>query len=265
MPGRLRIYRTRGVVLKSIDLGEADKILTIYASGIGKLRAVAKGVRRPSSRLGGHVDEFAYSEMLLARGRDLDVVTQSQTLDPFRSMREELWRASYGYYVSELVDCFTEERIENEPLFDLLVGTLRLLGEASDLWTVARFLELHLLELVGYRPELVRCLGCRSEIRPETNFFSSFQGGVLCPSCGRGEAAAAPISLNGLKVLRYLQRIDSPPPGGLRLDSTARREAEATMRSYVEYLLERAVKSTAFLDRLRLEEATTAKGIENRE
>lgn len=258
MAERPRVYRTKGVVLKRIDLGEADKILTIYTSSVGKLRAVAKGVRRPGSRLGGHVDEFAYADMLLARGRDLDVVTQSQTLDPFRRMREELWRTSHGYYVSELVDSFTEDRIENQPLFDLLVATFHLLAERNDLSTVIRFFELHLLELVGYRPELVHCLGCRSEIRPEANYFSSLRGGVLCPTCGSREVTASPISLNCLKVLRYLQRLDAPPLGGVRLDAAARRETEATMRSYIEHLLERAVKSTAFLDRLRLEDSDLA-------
>lgn len=256
MAERPRVYRTKGVVLKRIDLGEADKILTVYTSGSGKLRAVAKGVRRPSSRLSGHVDEFAYSDMLLAKGRELDIVTQSQTLEPFRRMREELWRTSYGYYVTELVDSFTEERIENRELFDLLVSTLRMLAERDDLITVVRFFELHLLDLVGYRPELTRCLGCRVEIRPEANYFDADRGGVLCPSCGRADVAAMPVSLNALKVLRHLQRLDAPPLRGLRLDAATRREVEGVMRSYIEHLLERTVKSTAFLDRLRLEESS---------
>ncbi len=256
MAERPRVYRTKGVVLKRIDLGEADKILILYTSSAGKLRAVAKGVRRPGSRLGGHVDDLAYADMLLARGRDLDVVTQSQTLETFRRMREELKRTSLAYYVSELVDSFTEERIENRPLFDLLVATLGLLAEQDDLSTVVRFFELHLLELVGYRPELSRCLSCRGEIRPETNYFDALRGGVLCPACGHHDVAAAALSLNGLKVLRHLQRLESSPEGGLRLDGSTRREVESAMRSYIEQLLERSLKSTAFLDRLRLEESS---------
>ena len=255
MAERPRVYRTRGVVLKRIDLGEADKILTIYTPDHGKLRAVAKGVRRPGSRLSGHVDEFAYADMLLARGRDLDVVTQSQTLDPFRRMREELHRTSYGYYVAELVDAFAEERIENRPLFELVVDSFRSLSERADLWTVVRFFELHLLEMVGYRPELARCLACKGEIQPEANFFSPLLGGVLCPACGRSVASASPISLNALKVLRYLQRLQALPPAELELARSTRREAESQMRPYVEHLLERSLRSTAFLDRLGLEEA----------
>jgi DNA repair protein RecO (recombination protein O) len=255
MAERPRVYRTKGVVLKRIDLGEADKILVLYTASDGKLRAVAKGVRRPGSRLGGHVDDLAYADMLLARGRELDVVTQSQTLDPFRRMREELKRTSLGYYVSELVDGFTEERIENRPLFDLLVATLGLLAERDDLSTVVRFFELHLLEAVGYRPELTRCLVCGAEIRPESNYFSAAKGGVLCPTCGHHDDSTVPLSLNGLKVLRYLQRLGSPPAAGLRLDVPTRREVESAMRSYIEHTLERSLKSTAFLDRLRLEES----------
>ena len=192
--------------------------------------------------------------MMLAKGRELDVVTQSQTLETFRGMREDLWRTSYGYYVAELTDSFTEDRIENRPLFDLLVGTYRMLSEPTDLWTVARFFELHLLDLVGYRPELTTCVGCRAEIKPEANYFSSVLGGVMCPDCGRGETTASPISANALKVLRYLQRLDAPPAGGLKLDPATRRAVEGTLRSYIEYLLEREVKSTAFLERLKLED-----------
>ncbi|MGI5836946.1 MAG: DNA repair protein RecO [Chloroflexota bacterium] len=257
MSERPRVYRTKGVVLKRNDLGEADKILTIYTSHFGKLRAVAKGVRRPSSRLGGHVDEFAYADLLLAKGRDLDIVTQSQTLDTFRRMREDLWRGSYAYYVAELVDSFTEDRIENRLLFDLLVATLQRLTERDDLWTTVRFFELHLLDLVGYRPELVNCVGCRTEIKPEANYFNSLLGGVLCPECGRRDIGSAKLSLNGLKVLRYLQRLPAPPAGGLRLDSSIRREVESAIRSYIEHLLERSVKSTAFLERLRFEETAS--------
>jgi len=258
MSERPRVYRTRGFVLKRMDLGEADKILTIYTSSSGKLRAVAKGVRRPSSRLGGHVDDFAYADMLLARGRDLDVVTQSQTLDSFRPLREELWRASYGYYVSELVDAFNEERVENQPLFELLVSTFRLLASEADLATVVRFFELHLLELVGYRPELGSCVHCRAEIRAEANYFSPFLGGVVCPACGPAEVSASRISVNALKLLRHLQRLGSMPAGGIKVDAATLREVEATMRAYVEHLLERAVKSAAFLDRLRTEDASQA-------
>jgi DNA repair protein RecO (recombination protein O) len=257
MAERPRIYRTRGVVLKRTDLGEADKILTIYSYSSGKLRAVAKGVRRPSSKLGGHVDDLSYADMLLAGGRDLDVVTQSQTLDTFRGMREDLWRTSCGYYLAELVDSFNEERSENRPLFELLVSSLQRLAQGADLFTTVRFFELHLLEMVGYRPELARCIACRNEVRPESNYFSAILGGVLCPECGRREVTAQPISLGALKVLRYLQRLDAPPSGGLRLDASTRREVDATLRHYIENLLERTVKSNAFLDRLRLEDMVT--------
>ena len=238
-----------------MDLGEADKILTIYTLDSGKLRAVAKGVRRPGSRLGGHVDDFAYADMMLARGRDLDVVTQSQTIDSFRGMREELWRASYGYYLAELVDSFTEERLENRALFDLLVASFRQLSSEEELSVVVRFFEIHILGLVGYRPELGHCVRCRAEIQPEVNFFSPSLGGTLCPICGPAEGSATRISVNALKLLRYLQRLPAFPKGGLRIDAATRRETEAVLRDYIEHLLEKKMRSTAFLDRLRFEDA----------
>lgn len=240
-----------------MDLGEADKILTIYTPGFGKVKAIAKGVRRPSSRLGGHVDDFAYADMLLAKGRDLDIVTQSQTLDSFRPLREELSRMTHGYYVAELVDSFNEERSENQPLFDLLIQTFRLLSEESDLATVLRYFEIHMLDMVGYRPELSHCVRCRADIQPEANYFSPALGGAVCPACGPSEGSAVSISLNSLKLLRHLQRL-SVYPAGLKVDATTQRETETVMRGYLEHLLERAMKSTAFLDRLRHEDAAAS-------
>src|SRR5579875_2374665 len=118
-----RLIRTEGVVLRRHDLGEVDRIVTLYTAHHGKLRAVAKGIRRPTSKLGGHLELFTHSQILLARGRNLDVITQVDTLDPFIGLRENLWRASQAYCAAELIDRLTEDHAENQPLFRLLIST----------------------------------------------------------------------------------------------------------------------------------------------
>ena len=256
---RGRLYRTEVIVLRRIDFGEADKLLTLYTPGLGKIRAIAKGVRKPTSRKSGHVELFTHSQLLIAKGRNLDIVTQAETLHAFRPLRGDLRRITYAYYAVELVDKFTKEGVENRPLFDLLLAMLTWLGETADLDLTTRFFELRVLNYVGYRPQLFYCVGCNVKIEPTANFFSLSGGGVLCPRCGeerrQGERRArrevVPISLNALKVLRYLQTRDYALCRRLRISAESRGELEEIMRRYITYLLERRLKSLEFLNLIR--------------
>ena len=121
---RQRLYRTQAVILKRMDLGEADRIVTLFSRDEGKVRAVAKGVRRTTSRSAGHLEPFTLSDVLLAVGRDLDVVSQADTLDAFREIREDLDLTTHAYYLAEVVDLLTEDRSENRAVFDILVEGL---------------------------------------------------------------------------------------------------------------------------------------------
>lgn len=252
---RHRLYKTDAIVLRRRDLGEADKVLVLYTPYLGKLSAVAKGVRRPTSKLGGHVELLTHSLMMLARGRNLDIVTQSQILRSFPGLRADLERASYAFYAAELVDRFTEEHIENQPLFRLLLNLLTHLEETDSPDLALRHFEMHLLGLVGYRPELRRCLACNTDLRPVSNFFGSGAGGMLCPVCGTRDRLARPISLNALKVLRFLQDAPSVGEARVNLDPRLSKELEGILTEYITYLLEGEVKSMRFLRELKRETA----------
>lgn len=265
---RQRLYRTSGIVLERQDFGEADRILTLFTSEYGKLRVIAKGVRRLTSRKKGHVELFTYSDLLIARGRNLDLVTQADTIRSFREVREDLLRITYAYHMAELVNGFTEEQDENRPLFDLLLGMLGALAEAADLRLVARFFELHLLDCVGYRPQLYRCVACNVEIQPVENFFGFESGGVVCPDCvlelpevrilrerttayGEAPRVVRPLSVNVLKVMRFLQNQSYAVCQALRLQADTHAELERLMHGYLAYLLERELRSIEFLETLR--------------
>ena len=246
-----RLYRTEAIVLKRSDFGEADRLLTLYTSKLGKIRAIAKGVRKPTSRKSGHVELFTHSQFLIAKGRSLDIVTQAETVHAFRPLREDLLRTTYAYYAAELVDLFVEEGIENHPLFDLLLAMLGWLGDASDLDLTTRFFELRLLSLLGYRPQLFQCVACRRPIEPATNFFSAADGGILCANCGQNHRGAKEITLNALKVLRFLQTREYDTCCRLRLSRSLHSELEKTIYHYITYILERNLKSVGFLNTLR--------------
>jgi len=251
MSGRPRVYRTEAIVLRRMNLGEADRLLTLFSPDQGKLRVVAKGVRRPGSRKAGHLEPFTQVKLLLARGRELDIITQAESLDLFPGIQKDLELLGQAAYMVELLDRFTVEEGESRPLYLLLTEALGLLESGAPSEALVRYFELRMLDLVGYRPELFRCLGCGNEIRPQDQFFSADAGGVLCPVCGKGQDSVQPISLQALKVLRHYQR--SPLKAALApsVSPLVHAELDKLMLHYLTFQLERDLNAPAFLDRVR--------------
>jgi len=246
-----RNYQTEAIIIKKIKLGEADRILTFYTPHLGKIRAVAKGVRRPRSKMAGHLELLTHSLVSLARGRNLDTVTGSQTIDSFLPLKSDLQLTSCALYAAEIIEQFTADHIENYPLFQMLLETMHRLCQGNDNEMVLRYFELHLLDLVGYRPQLQRCLSCQRPLEPTTNSFCSHAGGMLCPDCSQSHFSTHPLSVNALKVLRLLQNSDYNTARKLKINPALSRELEEVIRDYLKYLLEREVKSIAWLDTLR--------------
>ena len=253
-----RNYQTEAIIIKKIKLGEADRILTFYTPRLGKIQAVAKGVRRPRSKMAGHLELLTHSQVSLARGRNLDTVTGSQTINSFLPLKSDLQLTSQALYAVELVDQFTADNVENYPLFQLLLETMHNLCQGNNNELVLRYFELHLLNLVGYRPQLQQCVSCRSLLKAITNSFSPSAGGVLCPSCSQSQILTYPLSVNALKVLRFLQSNDYDTSSKLKINPELSQELEGVMRNYIKYLLEREVKSVAWLDTLREQTRQTA-------
>ena len=256
-----RLRRTEALVLREMDYGEADRILTLLTPG-GEVRAIAHGIRRPTSRKVGHLGLFYRAEVMLARGRDLDTITQAEALEEFEDIRSDLLRFTYACYVGELADRFAQQQEESDLLYKLVVTTLRRLGEQPRLRIWVRYFEMRLLSLSGYQPEMFSCVNCRAAICPETNFFSLEQGGLLCNRCGQGQSGARAVSVNAQKVMRYMQSHGPDEVRRLRITDTTHGEIESLLHSYLEYTLESELKSVAFLHRLRreLREAERARG-----
>jgi DNA repair protein RecO (recombination protein O) len=194
---------------------------------------------------------FSYGQFLVAVGHDLDIITQAETLEPFLALRQDLLRTTYGYYVAELADAFTAEEDENKALFDLIKDTLGWLGHTEDLALVARYYEVHLMGLVGYQPQLFFCGGCKKALEPEVNYLSAADGSVYCPRCGSNRTGTVELSVNALKVLRFLQSREWATCRLLQLSSATHTEVEQTMYHYMTYHLERKLKSVDFIHRLR--------------
>lgn len=255
---RERLYRTEAIILRRADMGEADRLLTIFTPGQGKLRVVAKGVRKPRSRKSGHVELFMRVELLIAKGRSLDIVSQAETVEAYPALREDLVRSTYAHYCAELLDRFTADEQEHGELYDLLAVTLARLCDASEPALAARYYELQVLTLAGYQPRLFGCARCGRKLVPVVSetppyAFDAELGGALCPDCAAQRPQAAPLSLAALKVLRHAARTDYVTFAALCLRPLLHREVEQVMQHYITYILERNLKSVEFLRTLRLE------------
>jgi DNA repair protein RecO (recombination protein O) len=247
----IRLYRTEAIVLRRRDFGEADRILTLYTPDRGKLSAIAKGVRRLTSRQGGHVELFTHASLLLAEGRNLDVVTQAETLDAFPGLREDLARTTYAYHVAETTDRFTREGMSSPATFHLLCDSLAAIALADDASLAARYFELRLLDLLGYRPELHACPECGRILELEGNAFGMEAGGVLCPACAPGDPRAIPLPGSAFRVLRFLQSQDWSVASQVSITVNTRSVLEHVMNAYVRHYLERDLASVEFIHQLR--------------
>jgi DNA repair protein RecO (recombination protein O) len=253
---RSRVYKTEAVVLRQRPLGEADRILTVFSADRGKMDAVAKGVRRPGSRKAGHLELLTHSSLMLARGQNLDIITQSQAIESYLPLRDDLRRMSFGLYAAELVDRLTVEHAEGYPIFRLLVETLGRLSTGNDLETALRYFEINLLAHAGFQPQLWQCVVCQNPLRPVENCFSPSAGGAVCPGCTPAGSGLSRLSVNAVKVLRLMLAGSFADVARLRLGHELSAEIEGHLRAYVRAYIERDLHSLRFLHGVRREPPT---------
>jgi DNA repair protein RecO (recombination protein O) len=226
VPSNTRLYKTEAIILHQRRVGEADRFLTIYTPGLGKLDGKAKGIRKTTSRMSGHLQPLAHCMLQLAQGHGADVVTGVETMESFQSLTSDLDRLSLGLYAAELTDRMTVDH-------------------------ALRYFELQLLGQSGFRPEIGACVACAKPLDPIDNYFAPVAGGAVCPSCIPGMANTRVLTLNALKLLRLLQRGPYSEVRQVRVDPDLGEEVERHLRSYLICVLERDVNSAAFIERLR--------------
>ena len=251
---KFRSVRVDAVVLRHSDYGEADRMLTLFTRQRGKMRVIAKGARKIASRKAGHIEPFTHVRLQLAKGKEMFLVTQADTVDAYLPLREDLILTGQAAYVLELLDRFSyEDEIEHPSTFRLLTETLTRLASTPEaaIWLILRYYEMRLLDHVGFRPQLFECANCGRAIQAEDQFFSFSAGGAICPRCGRGLRHLHPISLETLKYLRHFQRSSYAEVTRARPSPEVRQEAEHLMQGYFTYLLERELNTPGLLRKIR--------------
>jgi DNA repair protein RecO (recombination protein O) len=252
-------YHDRGVVLRTYRLGEADRIVVLLTEGRGKVRAVAKGVRRTASRFGGRLEPASHVDLLLYEGRELDVVSQAEAVEHFRTIREDLGRMRDALALLEVVDQVAQEREPDARLYAMLLGALRTLASRPSPLLVAGFYW-KLLAHEGSAPQLDACIRCGAEVPaaggaealPEpaggTVALDLDEGGVVCSACLPTGGGRRALGFEALDLVRRILGGDlagalGTPPGPVTAEVTD----AATVA--IEHHLERRLRVPRLLDR----------------
>jgi len=237
------IYDDVGVVLRTYKLRESDRIVVIHTRKNGKVRAVAKGIRKTKSKFGARLEPMSHVKLLLYRGRELDIVSQAEAVEPLSPMLSSLDRASQGLAVLEAVDQLSLEREPNEALYRSLVGVLRAIAEQPSPLNVPAFYW-RLLQREGFEPELGTCVRC-GESEPDVTFVALDlnEGGVLCRSCRSGQA----ISPAALSILRDI--LGGRLRNALAVEeSSATHEVSSLATRALEFQIERRLRTVAMFE-----------------
>jgi DNA repair protein RecO (recombination protein O) len=249
-----RRYVTDAIVLSRFDYGEADRILTLITPAGGKIKAIAKGIRRQKSRIGGSLEPLAELRVALAQGRTFEVVTQVDVVHPWLNLRDDLVSFGTASYLAELANGTLEEHHAAESVYVMLKRAYEILDSGMAPGRVARWFEMHLADELGVRPEVDRCVECGRLLEADERYrWMPPLGGVLCERCPGPPFERAGLSLDALKLLKAYQRQDVEALAALRVRAVVEREVEMAMREFLAYSLDRRPRSLAFLDEVRAE------------
>jgi DNA repair protein RecO (recombination protein O) len=249
------LYRCEAVVLRVQPLGEADRLATLLAPDLGKLRAVARGAQKGRSHLAAAIQPFVRARLLLWQGRSLDGISQAEILTAPRQLAQELARFSAAAYCCELADALAVERQEAVALYGYLASALELLDaprEVPDPAVVLRWFELGALGGAGFGPELAVCAGCGAALgEPAARTrFSARAGGALCAPCGAAAAEGVWVGRSALRALRHLLAARATAVPAVRVGPRTMGQMDEALSHHIAAVLQRPLRSRALLDTL---------------
>lgn len=247
---RDRLYRADAVVLRRRNIGDADSIFTLFAADRGRFEAVARGVRKPRSKMRGHLEPLTHVRVLVAKGRSLDVLTQAETVEAYRPLRDDLDLGAEALYCVELVDRFTVEAADQRGVFGQLLLVLDALAGGSPRHVVRSF-ELALMALSGFDLQLMACATCGGPLPGESVLLSGSAGGFVCPSCRGSSGGGKLVSRRCAAVLRFAREAPMETFAQVRVDAALAQELRAALADAIEYILDREPATARFLDDVR--------------
>jgi DNA repair protein RecO (recombination protein O) len=246
------LYKTEGIVLKSMEYEEADKIVTIYTKDYGKITAIAKGVRKTKSKFGSSLEILTYSIFLIYKGRNIDIVSQTEILESFFSTSKEVIKFAFAANCVEIVNKLTEEREINIGLFNLLKEVLHYLRETNDPKLLTLSFKWQTMSILGYRPSLNHCCRCNKSTEDQKKmYFNIREGGLVCNNCiAEDKEECIKVYLYFVKLVRKILITPLSTISNATIPDIKMKELEKITDLYIAYHSEKSFKTDRFLKTL---------------
>jgi len=248
------IYEASAFVLSFFDYGESDRIVTFFTDKYGKIKGIAKGARRSKKRFANAIELFSHSKIFFSRNRKdgLFLIENSDVINHYPKIREDLEKTMAASYIIELIDHFTVEGKNSKKTFSLLKDFFEFLDREKFTEEFLRFFELRLIKLSGYEPVLEVCVACNTpldEIREPC--FSAADGGIVCVECSRQRPGSLPVSVGTLKMLLMGKEMEMEKIHRLNLSRQSSRESKAILESFIQFILGKELKSVRILKEIK--------------
>jgi DNA repair protein RecO (recombination protein O) len=239
----MSITKAEAIVLKSIKFGDTSRIATLYTNDHGKIKVIAKGIRKPKSRLAGALQTFAHIQIVFYKKRTSEIylLSQADTIESHQSLYRDLNRYVYASAVLELLDRLVTGEEANPRLFELTLGILRLLEScpSDSLEQAFCFFAMKLAEVLGYRPKFDKCVGCGCRVDARLVLFSPEKGGVVCRKCASGDQAYLRLPADAVTSALKLQSIKTEELNAYHIPKKYRRDILKVLLALLEYHTER--------------------------
>lgn len=238
----------QGIVIKTQDYSESHKIVTIFSNKLGKVSAIARGAKKPKSRMAAVTQPFILGEFFVYVNSGLSTIQQGDVIDSLRLIREDIIKTAYAAYVVELTDKLTDSRILNKYLFDQLYQTLQWIGEHNEADIPIMMFELKLYATAGIAPVLDRCVHCGNK---ESLFcFSITEGGLLCAKCKHTDPESIVLSEKLAKLLNIFANVELERIGTISVKPENKKLLRQLMDSYYDQYGGYFLKSKRFLNQM---------------
>ncbi|MGO4887218.1 DNA repair protein RecO [Anaerobacillus sp. MEB173] len=242
------LQKAEAIVIRTTDYGESNKILTLYTREFGKIGVMARGSKRPKSRLASLSQLFTYGTFLFQKNSGLGLLNQGEIINSFRVIRNDLFHTAYAAYIVELLDKLTDDQERNPYLFELLCQTLTFINEEMDAEILTRIFEIKMLRVAGISPQLDCCARCSAQ---DGEFvFSIKEAGFLCHRCRHIDSHSLSISTSTAKLLRLFYHFDLQRLGNISVKEETRAQLKKVINTYYDEYSGLRLKSKRFLDQL---------------
>ncbi len=235
-------YRTKGFVLKKIDLREADRIFTIFTKDLGKLKILGRAVRKIKSKLRGGMGLFYLTNIEFIQGKTYKTLTDASLIEGFPNLRKNLKRLKIAYEISEILDDLIKGEEKDERIWDLLKETFQRLNSFSlsikECWLTYYCFLWNFLLILGYQPELNFCSICQKKLIPKNLYFSSKEGGVICSNCFNKVKDGKKIDPDVIKILRLILKKEMSFLEKLKIERTHQKVIKDISGNYLSFVKE---------------------------